>query len=1260
MAQARPITVKVTLDDDGFLRDISNVEEKMGRVWKSGETYVDAQGRLHDAATGRFLKGNQGMEFSLGSVAKAAGIAAVAIGTTLVGGLALAATKAVKLAGDLEQGVAKISSIKPEIDTRQVFQALNEMSTRIPQSAESLGDALYDIFSSINVAPQQGLVLLEKFAKGATAAVTDTKTFGTAVIGVMNAYGLAVEDTDHIMDVFFNTVKNGVVSGEELARGLGPVTQSAKSAGVELNELGALLVGITKEGGEASQNINNLNNFLQKVTTESAVKGLKGLGIEVKNSHGEFRPMIDILSDMQTKLDGVSEFEKAQIFQKLFPDAQARQGAQTLLSQLEAVREALKENEFYVGASKEAYEKMVATWNSQTTLLQNSALAILRQIGAEILPYITPLVKAIAEEVPKGIQLVKTAIAGLKQIWDSNWGGIRETTLRVVGEIKKFANEGLDGVVKWWKDNLPLIKQTVQTVLNGMATFWREHGREITEIVRNAWEVLKSVVSAGARILGDTIKIVMQVINGDWAGVWHSLWDIVKAVFSGILGTIKGATNGINAAFKLLVEYGFEALWGMAGDAKKAAEFLIAGLVEGIKGGVNLVTSAIKWLADKSMGALNGAWQIQSPSKVGKQAGAYLGEGIAEGITSKAADVAKASKELAQSAIKEARDAITQGVVAMNASLDTLRFQRAAAEARDFNRVLGDIHETQRELNISLDESVQVNRELNNIQRIKGETEDAFQRRRVEGARAILEGLKGIKLGLENEKRAVAELETAWDRLQSEQSGLASDKEKWAKQQTERWLEQKQQTEEVLVLVNREKEVRLAALKEIDEADRNARDSIVASRVYIADQTVFHSDRATASILGHLAKQKGVTESVADAFIGLYDNVFGKLNSLIDGWTSKLGIFGEFVGTIFKGIVNNIANNILGSLFGQNGLLSGIVNRIGGTLGNVLGSILGTGGGASGGAGGILSGILGGGGGGASGGIGGIISGILGGGGASGGATSGVLGGILGALGIGGTASIAGGTTALAGGAVGLSTIGAGAAGLSGISTTTALGTAAGAGTTGIGGILASIGSFATSGLGIATFGIGTAAALIGTWLVKRAKQRRNDEEASGVALQDAVDLIKNTATEIDSDKLRFGTDADSQALLNDGILKPFKDFINTLKTASVRDSRLTNQVRDLENLYNDLVGSAIKRQQERLAAAANPTTNTGTTSGTGGSDPFNFASTPTTVTIETLTVSFLAGTEDASKVVVAGAQTKDGQAVIVKTVKIAAANGEL
>ncbi|HXI16059.1 MAG TPA: phage tail tape measure protein, partial [Chloroflexota bacterium] len=313
------------------------------------------------------------------------GVAVAAAGMTAALGLA------VKGAGDLEQSVANISTIKPEIDTSAVFNSLNALSTRVPQTAAQLGDSLYNVFSSIETTQTGALKLVEQFARGAVGAQTDAATFGTSVLGVMNAYGLAVEDAGHVSDVFFNTINKGVVTGPELAASLGPVTQSAKAAGVSLDELGGLIAGVTKEGGPAAQNINNLNNFLQKVTTTDAQKELRNLGIVTTDATGTFRPVTEVIADLGIKLGDMTEAGKANALQAIFPDAQARIGAQTLISQIGFVNEAIETNRTEVGSASAAYVKMGATFNSQSALLGNSVQAIGNAIGAQLIPTLTGL-----------------------------------------------------------------------------------------------------------------------------------------------------------------------------------------------------------------------------------------------------------------------------------------------------------------------------------------------------------------------------------------------------------------------------------------------------------------------------------------------------------------------------------------------------------------------------------------------------------------------------------------------------------------------------------------------------------------------------------------------------------------------------------------------------------------------------------------------------------------------------------------------------
>jgi len=623
----------------------------------------------------------------LGGKLDSLGSTLTGFGTVLTAGITLPligiGATAIKTFADVELAVANISTIKPQINTSEVFSALNEISTRIPQTAAQLGDGLYNIFSSVNVTQSEGLNLLEQFSKGATAAQTDASTFGTAVLGVMNAYKLSVSDAAHISDVFFNTVNLGVVNGAELANQLGVVTQAAKGAGVSFEELGALIVGATKEGGPAAQNINNLANFLNKITETDARADIKKIfDVDlVDKATGKFKSLVDVLGEIKPKYDALSESAQKDALARIFPDAQAKQGARVLLSQLDAVKDALKINETAAGAAEEAYKKISVTASVQFALLKNSVVAILGELGSALLPLLQPIVNWVAQSlvpaisyaveifkswspatqtviaalavfsaalgpvllalgafvsfiaplvggltslatgivtaggvaaflapilatigsvvtvvlipalkiiIPLAIAIgaafvaVATAGAVLYAAWQTNFGGLRDYTIKAYEVIKNTISQAMSfisevtssvggGIVNWWRENYPLIRSTIETVsgqiqfyvqsfLAKIQEFWQNHGESIKTGVSTVWGAISSIVSFAADTISDVIKLALTVINGDWSKAWRDVQNSTQKATAYIVNALKNLGSAIVDYFKWLVQITVENL----------------------------------------------------------------------------------------------------------------------------------------------------------------------------------------------------------------------------------------------------------------------------------------------------------------------------------------------------------------------------------------------------------------------------------------------------------------------------------------------------------------------------------------------------------------------------------------------------------------------------------------------------------------------------------------------------------------------------
>jgi TP901 family phage tail tape measure protein len=621
-----------TADFDSKIRGVqSDLKKTEGHM-------KDANGRLRDLE-GRFVStgkaagqfGNQVEEASERVEKKIASIGPKmrSIGTSMTAGITLPLVAAfgtsIKFAGDLQEAVANISTIKPEIDTSKVFSALNEMQRRVPQSSKQLGDAMYDIFSSMEATQDEALSLTETFARGATGAKTNAQTFGTAIIGVLNTYGLKAQEAGRISDIFFNTVNKGVVTGGELATGLGNVAKSAQVAGVSIEELGGLIAGSTLGGGSAEQNINNLNNLLMKVTTKEAQKELTDLGIKTLDASGKFLPIMQVIGQLKAKLGEFTQEGQAKILQSIFPDAQARTGLVTLMQQLDATNSAIDLNKQKTDSAAKAYEKMSNTINAKMVLLKNSVVASLTSLGAELLPKLEPVINFLSDKIPKAIDFLITgfkslpqpvqefiavltglavvagpvlaavgllatvfapiagaivpviaaiggialAISVLKAAWETNFAGIREVASNVWSAVKSIFMDAYD-----------YIRNRVMAIVNVVTACWDS----ILATVTPAWEAIKNIIYAALTLIKDTFKIITGALTGDWQKVWDGIVDIIKNVPGYLLKAlgkiIETLANFIGLALKAAWEIGKAIFWGIINGIADLASFLWNKLLE--------------------------------------------------------------------------------------------------------------------------------------------------------------------------------------------------------------------------------------------------------------------------------------------------------------------------------------------------------------------------------------------------------------------------------------------------------------------------------------------------------------------------------------------------------------------------------------------------------------------------------------------------------------------------------------------------------
>jgi TP901 family phage tail tape measure protein len=326
----------------------------------------------------------------MGSVASRAA-AAAKVG--LLGLAAAAATfaahgvqSAVKFEGAM-RNVNSISGLSEQSLAALSAQVLN-LSTKLPQSAQTLAEGLYEIASS-GFQGAAGLRILEASATAASAGLTSTDVASKAIVGSINAYGLSAQDATDVSDTLFQTVNLGVVSFEELASQLGDVVGGAAAAGVALDEVGAAVAAMTLSGVSAAESTTSLNNLIRSLIDPSdELAALFGdLGFESGKAALDAKGLHGVMELLRQATGGNIE-----TLLKLFPEIRSARGAFALMAadgkNYARTFASITDEQSRAGATQRAFNEQMKGLGQQFKLFTNEAEAAAIRLGTFLIPYL--------------------------------------------------------------------------------------------------------------------------------------------------------------------------------------------------------------------------------------------------------------------------------------------------------------------------------------------------------------------------------------------------------------------------------------------------------------------------------------------------------------------------------------------------------------------------------------------------------------------------------------------------------------------------------------------------------------------------------------------------------------------------------------------------------------------------------------------------------------------------------------------------------
>jgi TP901 family phage tail tape measure protein len=371
-----------------------------------------SQRRLRDEQ-GKFVKGSQ--QSTKATEKQAAAQAKLAKTATSLRTVGSAMTKYVSLplaaigvasgvmALDFDRSMRNVNSIAqlPEKRFISLKKQVLDLAGPTAQAPKTLAEGLYDLVSS-GFTADESIRILHKSALAASAGLTTTEVSTKAVAASLNAYHLPAQKAGWVSDTLFETVNRGVLTFDELARSIGDVLPFASQLNVPLNQVGAALSTMTKEGLSSAEAVTRTKNVLVTLIKpgKALTETLEGMGVS-----GEELVKKKGLQGALEAIVGTTKGGKAEIAE-LFPNIRALGGVLALVGKNAGFAQkdlaAFKDT---TGATNKVLNEQEKSFGFKLQRSWAELQKVLIELGEDLLPIVVPFVLELAHA---GASVVQT------------------------------------------------------------------------------------------------------------------------------------------------------------------------------------------------------------------------------------------------------------------------------------------------------------------------------------------------------------------------------------------------------------------------------------------------------------------------------------------------------------------------------------------------------------------------------------------------------------------------------------------------------------------------------------------------------------------------------------------------------------------------------------------------------------------------------------------------------------------------------------
>lgn len=391
----KEMRIKISVDNNEYVKAMQTMGKSqtnlMGQLTQSAGTLTATNGAVTKSSKGILGMGKAWVSANTGIGTFTAGLSPLTAGIALGGKAVKAAGKfaieAVKDYSAFEGTLKQVQIVAggTQADMDMLGDKAIEIGGKTSKGAQEIAEAMVD-FAKLGFTATETAQAMEGIVYAAEASGSSVDTTAGIVASALNTWSLAASDSEHIADVLAKTANETAADMTDLGYTFQYAGASAQLGGASMEQLAAYTGIMADQGIKGSKAGTTLRTAFTNLTspTDKATAALDRLGISLKDTEGNAKPIPDVISELQEAVKGMSKADILDLSTALFGktgSAGMSMVLQKTTAETEELVDALVNS---TGTAREQAKEMRQTMEGQLDQLGDSWDAIKLKVGKEI------------------------------------------------------------------------------------------------------------------------------------------------------------------------------------------------------------------------------------------------------------------------------------------------------------------------------------------------------------------------------------------------------------------------------------------------------------------------------------------------------------------------------------------------------------------------------------------------------------------------------------------------------------------------------------------------------------------------------------------------------------------------------------------------------------------------------------------------------------------------------------------------------------